>query len=571
MKSRLVWLLSLLLIVSAFLAACGGAKDTKDDTSAPADNGQDNEDAKTEETAQPDAEQVLHLIEVDEIPSVDHSISEDAVSFVVLNNVMEGLYRLDQESMPIPAMAEGEPEISDDGKTYTFKIRDAEWSNGTPVTAHDFVYSWQRAIDPDTASPYGPYLMEGMVKNATEIGKGEAEITELGIRAEDEKTLVIELENPIPYFLSLMAFPTFYPLNEEFVKEQGDKYASTSDAMIYNGPFKLADWDGTGNWKYVKNETYWDKDTVKLEEITVDVVKETATAVKLYEQGQIDRAILSAEYAMQYADDPEVVNELETALFYFKMNQERNGKATPLANENIRKAIARAFNKDELAEAVLANGSRAANFLVPAEFTYDEDGKDFREYSDEFTVYNVEEAQEYWKKGLEELGTDKVTLEILGGDTENAKKQQEWFKSELERNLSGLTIKLKEVPFAVRLELDNSSDYEIQSAGWGADFQDPISYLELFTTDSPQNLMGYSNPEFDKLIESTKIELADDPVARYEAFAEAEKILLEDDAAIAPTYQRGRMALMKPYVKGLATHPFGGDYSFKWMYIAGKE
>ncbi|NYF23989.1 peptide ABC transporter substrate-binding protein [Sporosarcina sp. JAI121] len=565
---KFMWLISIMLVLSVFLAACGDKTDDAATTEPEKDKGEDK--GTTEEPAK-DVPQVLNLVEVAEIPSVDSSVAEDAVGFNVLNNIMEGLYRLDQDSLPVPAMADGEAEISEDGLTYTFKIRDAQWSNGTPVTAHDFVYAWQRAIDPATASPYGPYLMAGMVKNATEIGEGKAEITDLGITAEDDKTLIVELERPVAYFLSLMSFGTFYPLNEEFVTEQGDKYASNSETMIYNGPFVLSDWDGTGNWKYLKNDKYWDADTVKLTEINVDVVKETSTAVNLYEQGKKDRVLLSAEYAMQYADDPDIINEMETSVFYFKMNQERDGKATPLANIDIRKAIARAFNKEELADAVLANGSIAANFLVPTEFTFDEDGKDYREYSDEYAVYNVEEAQEFWKKGLEALGTDKVEIEILGGDTENAKKQQEWFKSELERNLPGLTIKLKEVPFAVRLELDDTSDYDIQSAGWGPDFQDPISFMELFVTGSPQNKMNYSNPEYDKLIESTKTTLANDPVARWEAFAKAEKILLEDDAGLVPTYQRGRMVLMNPAVKGLATHPFGGDYSYKWTYMEAVE
>ena len=165
-----------------------------------------------------------------------------------------------------------------------------------------------------------------------------------------------------------------------------------------------------------------------------------------------------------------------------------------------------------------------------------------------------------------------VTIELLGGDTENSKKQQEWFKSELERNLPGLTIKLKEVPSAVRLELDDTSDYDIQATGWGPDFQDPISFMELFVTGSPQNKMGYSNPAYDELIESTKTTYANDPIKRFEVFAEAEKILLEDDAAIAPTYQRGGMFLRNPAVKGIAINPFGSDFSYKWMYIeaAGK-
>ena len=553
-----------MLVLSVFLAACGG------DTEKGSDVDKDKEDDKDNATTEPagEEEQVLRLIEGAEIPSVDSSLADDAVGFNVLNNVMEGLYRLDEDSLPVPAMADGEPEISEDGLTYTFKIRDAKWSNDTPVTAHDFVFAWQRAIDPDTGSPYGPTLMAGMVKNATEIGEGKAEIADLGIKAEDDKTLVIELEREVPYFLSLMSFGTFYPLNEEFVTEQGADYASNSDTMIYNGPFVFTEWDGTGNsWKYLKNENYWDADTVKLDEIIVDVVKETSTAVQLYEKGQIDRVGLSAEYAMQYADDPNLIEELDTAVFYFKMNQERNGEATPLANAEIRKAIAKAFNKEELADAVLANGSIAANFLVPEEFTFDPDGKDFRDYSDEYSVYNVEEAQEHWKKGLEELGTDEVTIEILGGDSENAKKQQEWFKSELEKNLEGLTIKLKEVPFNVRLELDDTADYDMQSAGWGPDFQDPISFIELFTTGNPQNQMNFSNKEYDELVEATKTTLADDPVERFEAFAKAEKILLEDEAALIPQYQRGMMILMDPKVKGLAKHPFGGDYSYKWTYI----
>lgn len=554
--------MSIMLVLSVFLAACGGGKEK--DAGADTDKGKDK--GKEEETAK-DLPQVLNLIESAEIPTLDSSIMEDQVGFNVANNIMEGLYRLDQDNKPVPAMAESEAEVSEDGLTYTFKIRDAQWSNGTPVTAHDFVYAWQRAINPDTGSPYGPYFMEGMIKNATEIGKGTAKIEDLGIKAEDDKTLVIELERPVAYFLSLMTFGAFYPLNEAFVTEQGDKYAATSDNLIYNGPFVLTDWDGTGDWKYKKNDNYWDKDSVKLDEINVNVVKETATAVQLYEKNQTDRVILSAEYAMQYAGDPEVHEELESSVFYFKLNQQRDGKATPLANVNVRKAISKAFNKEELADAVLANGSLPANFLVPTDLVFNEEGKDFREISGDHALYNVEEAQALWAKGLEELGTDKVTLEILGGDTENAKKQQEWYKSELEKNLPGLTIKLKEVPFAVRLDLDNASDYDIQAAGWGADFEDPISYLELFTTNSPQNGLSYSNPEFDALIESTKTTHANDPVKRWEAFAAAEKLLLEDDAVIAPNYQRGRMALMKPTVQGLVTHKYGGDYTYKWVHI----
>ncbi|PID01849.1 peptide ABC transporter substrate-binding protein [Sporosarcina sp. P2] len=574
-RSKWLILMALTLVLSMFLAACGGSKNEE----KPAADGDDKDkDAATEEKkhakdedGEPDAEQVLYLSERAAIPSVDSSIVEDQVGFNVLNNINEGLYRLNQDNIAEPAMAAEEAKVSEDGLTYTFKLRDAMWADETPVTANDFVYAWQRAIDPATGSPYGPFMMSGVVKNATAISEEKMEVSELGVKAVDEKTFEVTLERPVPYFLSLMSFGTFYPLKEEFVASKADAFATNSDNLLSNGPFVLTKWDGTGgSWTYVKNEHYWDAENVKLDEIHVNVVKDPATAVKLYQDGKLDRAEMSGDLAQQYRDDEEAVVQPETSVFYFKFNQERDGKETPLANVNIRKAIAKAFEKEDMADVVLANGSLAANFLVPTNFAFDENEKDFRELSGDHLEYNVEEAQDYWKKGLEELGVESLDLEILGGDTEASKKMDEYFKSQLEGNLEGLKISLKEVPFSVRLDLDGNQDYDIQVSGWGPDFQDPISFMDLFVTDGTNNLMSYSNPEYDKLIEDSKGELALKPEERYEAFAKAEKILLDEDAAIAPIYQRGLIFLHKPYFKGLVDHPFGADYSYKWAYISGK-
>lgn len=567
-NSKLFWLLSLVLVLSAFLAACGGGDDDKAET--PETDGDDK--AAGEETAgEPDAEQVLNLMESAEIPTMDSSLAEDAVAFNIMNNVNEGLFRLNQENVAEPALAEAEPEVSEDGLTYTFKLRDAKWSNGEPVTANDFVFSWQRAIDPATGSPYGPYMMAGTIKNAEAIAAGEMDKAELGVKAVDEKTLEVTLERPTPYFMSLMAFGTFYPLNEAFVTEKGDAYASNSDNLLYNGPFMLTNWDGTGlTWSMEKNPEYWDAETVKLETINVDVVKETSTAINLYTSGEKDRTGLSGEFAMQYAEDPEVVRELEPTIFYLKFNQERNGEETPLANLNIRKAISMAFNKQDLVDVVLANGSLPANYLVPTEFTFDENNADFREVNGDMNEFNAEEAKKFWATGMEELGLTEVTLEMLGGDSELAKKMDEYMKSQLEENLEGLTLELKAVPFGVRLELDEAQDYDIQNSGWGPDYQDPMTFIDLFVTGSAQNKMSYSNEEFDTLVDQAKGELAQDLAGRWEAMAKAEQILIEEDAAIAPIYQRGLMSLQKPYVHDIISHPFGGDYSYKWAYISGK-
>ncbi len=556
-----------MLVLSMFLAACGGEEAEKD-PATPSDKG---DDTAGEEPAA-DEEQILNLIAGSEIPTMDSSLVTDSVGFDLLNNVAEGLYRLNQENVAVPAMAEAEPTISEDGLVYTFTIRDAKWSNGDAVTAGDFEFAWKRAMNPDTASEYGPYMMAGVLKNATEISEGSVDFNELGVKALDEKTLEVTLEKPVPYFLSLMAFGTYLPLNEKFVTEQGDAYATNSDTLISNGPFTLTEWDGTGSsWSLVKNDQYWDAENVKLTQINYDVVKETATGVNLYKTGEVDRVGLSGEFAAQYANDPELLKEKDSVVFYFKFNQERNGKPSPLANKNIREAIAKSYNKEDLVNVVLNNGSVAANYLVPAEFTFDENANDFRDINGDMATYNPEEAKAAWEKGLAELGVTELSLELLGGDSDLSKKMDEYFKSQMEGTLEGLTLNLKQVPFAVRLDLDTAQDYDIQSAGWGPDFQDPYTFMNLFVTDGGNNMMSYSNPKYDELITAAAGELATDPEARWNAMAEAEKILIAEDYGIAPNYQRGTMQLVKPYVKGVVSHQFGGDYSYKWAFIEGKE
>lgn len=567
-KRKTISLIWMLLILSIFLAACSGGEDenkSKGDT--------DNE-AATKETAsgELDATQELNLTEGAEIPSMDSVLADDAVSFNVLNNVAEGLFRLDQENMAVPAMAEGEPEVSEDGLTYTFKLRDANWSDGTPVTASDFVFAWQRAVDPDTGSSYGPYMMGGTIKNAAEIAAGEMDKAELGIEATDEKTLVVSLERPIPYFVSLMAFGTFYPQNENFIRAQGESYGTTSENLLSNGPFILTNWDGTGlSWSMEKNPEYWDAETVKLETINVDVIKEASTGVNLYTSGEKDRVGLSGEFAMQYADDEEVVQVLKPTVYYLKFNQERDGGKTPLANTKLRQALAMSFNKQDLVDVVLANGSIPADFLVPTEFAFDENNEDFREVNGGMLPFNPEEAAKLWSEGLEEEGMTEVTLEYVSGDSELAKNMDAYLKSQMEGNLEGLTLNIQNVPFNVKLDMDAAQDYDIQSTGWAPDFQDPITFLDLFQTGSSQNNMSYSNENLDNLLNQARGELALNPEERWQALAEAEKIIVEEDAAIANMYQTGGMSLQKPYVHDIIAHPFTGDFSYKWAYISGKE
>ncbi|MBS4172044.1 peptide ABC transporter substrate-binding protein [Bacillus sp. FJAT-49736] len=556
-KGKLGLLLALSLVLSMILGACGGKSNNNGNASSSSSKG--------------NGKQVLNIMETAEIPTMNTYMAQDAASYNVMNQVFEGLMRLDQDNNPTLGMAAEEPKTNADQTVWTFKLRDAKWSNGDAVTANDFVYSWRQAIDPKNASPYGAFMMGGVIKNAAQIAAKKMKPDQLGVKAIDDKTLEVTLEHPINYFKSLMTFPLFYPLDQKYVESKGKDYASNSDNMVYNGPFVLTKWNGTGeSWTYEKNPNYWDKDSVKLSEINVNVVKDPGTVVNLYDTNKLDWGILSGEYAAQYKNNPDYKTLPEPTVFYLKFNQERLKQKTVLANANIRKAIAKAFDKEAMATTILANGSIASYGLYPKDFLKDpSNGEDVRKENGDFLKYDPKEAKNLWTQGLKEIGKSNVTLELLSGDTELSKKMDEYLKGQLEQNLPGLTIKLKEPPFKVRLQLDNQQDYDIQFAGWGPDYQDMYTFSSLFVTGGDQNKMSYSNSEYDKLVNEayTKLGKGVTPEQYTKMQLDAEKILLDKDAAIAPVYQRALAVLQKPYVKGIVKHPFGPDYSYKWASI----
>ena len=548
MKKKLSLFLVLLLAVTTFLAACGGNNDTAKDKGGTA-----NKPAEKKE-------QVLNLLDSSEIPSLDSALATDQVSFIVLNNVMEGLYRLGKDNKPVPGVAESY-EVSEDGKVYTFKLRkDAKWSNGDPVTAHDFVFAWRKVLDPKTASEYA-YIMYD-IKNAEEVNQGKLPVDQLGVKALDDHTLQVELKNPIPYFISLTVFGSFMPQNEKFVKEQGDKYGLEANTTLYNGPFVLSEWKHEQGWTYKKNPNYWDKDNVKLETINVKIVKDTATAVNLYDTKKVDRVGLTAEFVDKYKNDKNFHTELDPSIFWLRMNT----KNELLKNVNARKAIAMAIDKQALVDTLLNNGTIPANYIVPKDFVQGPNGKDFRDENGDLVKYDVEEAKKLWEQAKKELGKDKFTIELLNYDGDTAKKTGEYLKEQLEKNLPGLTVNIKQQPFKQKLELESNMQYDLSFSGWGPDYQDPMTFLELWVTNNPHNQTGWSNAEYDKLIKDAKTTLLSDLQARWDAMLKAEKLLFEE-MPVAPLYQRGSAYLQREYVKGIVSHPFGGDYSYKWAYI----
>ncbi|MFC0189569.1 peptide ABC transporter substrate-binding protein [Fictibacillus aquaticus] len=548
MKKTPLKVLSAILFSSLMLTACTGTGSKNDSRT---ENGSGN------------VPQVLNLLEKSEIPSMDTSKATDSVSFDVMNNVFEGLYRLDKNNKPVPGAAKS-VDISKDGKTYTFHINEnAKWSNGDPVTAEDFVYAWKKALHPETLSEYA-YIM-GPIKNANAIQNSKdplyGKVDELGIKAVDAATLEVQLEAPAPYFLGLTGFPTFYPQNEKYVTSQGDKYALEVENMIYNGPFVLSEWKHEEGWVYKKNSQYWDKKSVKLDQINVNIVKDVGTGVNLYNTNESDFVYLSSEYVDQYKDNEDFNTILDSTVFFMRMNQKTKG----LNNLDIRKAIDMAWDKQGLTDVILNDGSIPANFYVPKDFVSSPGGTDFRKENGNLGEYNPVKAKELWKKGLKAIGEKGLKLELLNYDSENSKKVGEMIQSQLETNLPGLKITINPQPFKQKLKLETKKEYDISYAGWGPDYQVAMTFLDMWITDGSHNQSNYSNPEYDRLIQEANAEI--DQEKRWKHLLDAEKLMFADQV-ISPMFQEGHAYLQRGKVKDILFHSFGPRKSFKWTYIS---
>lgn len=589
-------MLAIVMIASVGLVGCGG--DTEEGTG---------------EGGTPAAEpQELHFMLSAEPPSLDPHLSTDQESFKVLNAVQEGLVRVGPNGIE-PGMAESWEE-SEDGTKYVFKIReDAVWSNGDPLTAQDFVDGWERAINAKNASQYffmiTDYVVgavdyynytryevltemyntnldaykeaytaeDGTVPTPDVVAFGAptenpqpVTLDSVGFKAVDEHTLEVQLIQSTPWWLETTGFSTYLPLNKKFYEEHKDTYATEKDALLYNGPWIIEDWVHESKLVLKKNDQYWDKDTVKLDTITLDIVKDQSTALDLYESGAVDRTTLGRENVPLYKDDPNYGQFADMSHFYLVFNTTKK----PFNNKKVREAISIAFDRQGYVDTTLNDGSVPATGLVPYDFSaYSGSTTTFREASEAkygtlFTDNRAEEAKALLEEGLAEEGMtlDEFSFEFLSGDTEGARKSSEYLKSVWEATF-GVEVSIPGVPFAERLKRSRNQEFDIVLSGWGPDYNDPYTWLFLFETDGPYNDGKWSNAKYDELVRSTKTET--DQEKRLASFLEAEKILVED-YAISPVYFRTNSFVQKPYIKDLYTKAFGSEWEFKWTYIEGK-
>jgi len=538
MKKVSKWLsllIAIIMVASVGLVGCGTAKEQK-----PADQAQ-----QPAAPAAPKDVQELNLMTSDE-PLLDPQAGQYSYEFAIMNNIYEGLLRMNANKEYEPALAESYT-TSPDGLVWTFKIRqNANWSDGTPITAQDFVFGLKRATSEQLASIYA-FIVSDYVKDAKAI---------------DDKTLEITLLKPVPYFESLLVFATYFPAKEEFVKAAGESYGKEVDKMLYSGPFKVVEWVHDQKLVLAKNENYWDKDNVKLEKITLNIVKDSNAALSLYEAGDVDRTRLVKEQLALYKDSPEFKIEPDPVTYYIVLNT----KNKVLTNANIRKALSYGFDRQSYVDVVLQNGSTPATGLVPPGMPGPE-GKTFREANGDLVTYDEAKAKEFLAAGLKELGLDKLpALRYIDYDSDVAIKGAEFVKENYRK--LGIEITIENLPVATVKEKRKAGDFDLFFGGWGPDYWDPMTFMDLFVTNGPFNEGKWSNKDYDAAIDFGKN--TSDFKTRMEKLLAAEKLLIQDEAGIVPVYYRSIASLTKPYVKNYTTYQFGADVCWKWTYIEGK-
>ena len=501
------------------------------------------------------------LAKENDVISMDTSYATDGMSFEMIAATIEGLETMDKDGNPVPAIAESY-DVSDDELTYTFHLRDANWDNGTPVTANDFVFAWEETVHNPAAEYSYLFTQDGAcVEGADDIVYNEKTDGKLSIKAVDDKTFEVKLSKKCPYFVSLMTFPVFYPINEEFFKEQGDNYALTADGLLANGPYKLTDWTKGASLTLDKNDAYWDKDNVKVDGIDVKIVPEASTSALDFESGNTDFTKLNSTLVDKYKDNEAYTSYLEGYLWYLQYNYANEY----LANANIRKAIGTIIDRENLVENVLKDGSIAIGGFVPQDFAAGPDGKDYTEGAKKF--YSevgddaVKAATKFWEDGLKELGKEgqPVTLRLLYEPADPAKPAAEFIQSELQK-LPGLTIEMVSQEKENRIELQKQRDFDIVLTRWGPDYADPTTYLNLMITGNSYNYGDYTNSNYDQMMEDAAN--AATPEERWTKLHEAEELLMEDSPVVG-IFQVGGASLVNPKVTGIESHSFGVPYIYK--------
>lgn len=535
MKFNKFLLLSIVLVLSLALAACG----TGDKNSSGSDD-------KGSESATKE----LNLTFASEPPTLHPGLATDTTSGSVINNIFEGLMTM-VDGKPVEAAAESY-EVSEDLLTYTFKLRDAQWTNGDAVTAEDFKYSWLWVLNPENASEYSSILYP--IKGAEAYNLGQASAEDVGINVVDEKTIEVTLEAPTPYFLELTAFKTMYPIHPA-TSEENPKWFAEADTIVSNGPFTLTDWVHSGSMVLEKSDTYWDAKNVKIDVVNIEMAESETTQMTKFDSGEID--YLGAPFGsvpLDAIDRLKSENLLDindqSGVYWYKFNT--TDKVT--SNVNIRKALTLAIDRQGLISNITKGEQQPALGVVPnsVEGFGDDEGY--------FADADFETAKEYLAKGLKELGLaspSDLTVSISYNTSEAHAAIAQFIQQGWTTNL-GINVKLDNSEWQVYLDKLNNLDYQAGRMGWVADYNDAYSFLEQYNSAANgNNDTGWENAEYAELLKQSITET--DPQARIDLLKQAEAIFM-DEMPVAPIYFYTNLSTQKDYVTGMQADALGNIF-----------
>lgn len=508
------------------------------------------------------AQKVVHNLGADPA-SIDPALNEAVDGSQVLQNAFEGLTRTDAMEQPIAGIAESW-DISEDGLTYTFHLRDSNWSDGEPLVAGDFEYAWKRALDPKTAAGYA-YQMY-YLKNGQKANAGDLSTDEVGVKAIDDKTLEVTLESPTPYFLQLTAFPTYFPVRKDIVEADPEGWALNVETYISNGPFKLEEWTHNDVLRLVKNENYYDAENVKLDEIEYVMIVEGSTAFSAFQSGELDYTenVPSDQISeLQAAGDSnfQIFPYIGTYFYCFNMNNDL------MKDVKVREALSLAIDREAIVTNVTKGGQLPANGFV-SEGIATSTGESFRTLAGDYGVpvnADVEKAKQLLTEAGYPDGAGFPELEILYNTSDNHKAIAEAIQEMWKQNL-GINVTLRNEEWKVFQENRKNGNYEVARHGWIGDYADPMTFLEMWITGAGVNDAKYANPEYDKLIDGSKYVSGEE---RDNMLKEAEALLAKD-LPIMPIYYYTNPAMMRTTIKDAPKSSLGPVF-YRNAYVEAAE
>lgn len=516
----------------------------------------------TEDTASAAENKAINWTLTGDLKTTDPSKLVDTISQDTVINTGEGLYRVASNGEAKLAAAKS-VDVSDDGLTWTFTLRDnLKWSDGSKITADDFVYGWQRTNDPSTASATAPIFYTG-IANDTKIQKGEVDKSQLGIKADGDNKLVVTLDHAMPQLKSELAFVGFFPQNKAFVEKAGDKFGTSSKYSISSGPYVLKKWNGSSStYTYTKNKYYWDAKNVKTNEVNVQTVSSATTSYNLYKSGKVDYTTLSATESQASKTRKDYSTIQSAATQYMMLNTDNKA----MKNENIRKAIRYAINREQLTSKVLAGTAKPASTFIPKGLVKDPNtGKDFATGAETGVVkYDMKKAKAYWKKGVAEVGKAAATkdLTLLTDDTDTEKQTATFIQSQLESHLKGINVTVKSVSSKPKQSSLSNHDFDMALQTWAADYADPVEMLNLVNGDNSYNYGQWKNTAYSDIMTKAANEDASNANARFNDLKQAEQ-MIEKQVGVVPLSYTSNANLKNSHVKNVFLNPVGNTVDFK--------